>query len=262
MTAAVADPTRQRHGPAGTMTATKPTDGGERETPNAAETHQRAGSATAAPPRAGTPARAATGPAGANEGPLLRHHHTTGRAGTAEQRPHPGPAHPPPAPTTPPPRGGYPHPVHARTPPRIAPAVPRHLKRFLGRNPIMTAQRPPAGLKSAGRRLWSATLGDYDLEVHELLLLREACRTADRLDRLEVEAGQGPVTVTNHRGDEVAHPAMVEARQQSIVLARLLAALRMPAGDEADLTRPQRRGGARGAYGVRGVVAQPVRRSS
>ncbi|MDP9092280.1 MAG: hypothetical protein M3N95_04890 [Actinomycetota bacterium] len=74
------------------------------------------------------------------------------------------------------------------------------------------------------------------------------------MDRLEVEASSGPVTVTNFKGDQVAHPAMVEARQQSIVLARLLAVLRMPAGEEGgQLVRPQRRGGVRGAYGVRAV---------
>ena len=48
------------------------------------------------------------------------------------------------------------------------------------------------------------------------------------------------------RGDEVAQPLMVEARQQSIVLARLIAALRIP---DAEDNRPQRRG-VRGAYGV------------
>jgi len=47
---------------------------------------------------------------------------------------------------------------------------------------------------------------------------------------------------------------MVEARQQSITLARLLAALRMPSGEQGDLLpRPQRRGAPRGAYGVRAV---------
>lgn len=117
----------------------------------------------------------------------------------------------------------------------------------------MTAPKPPAGLKASGRRLWSAALADYELDVHEELLL-QACRCADRLDRLEAEASNGSVTVTNYKGDQVANPALVEARQQSITLARLLAALRMPTGDEdGKLVRPQRRGGARGAYGVRAV---------
>lgn len=118
----------------------------------------------------------------------------------------------------------------------------------------MTVRKTPAGLHSAGRRLWRAVLDAYDLDAHEELLLLQACRCADRLDRLAAEADAGPVTVTNHKGDEVAHPAMVEARQQSLTLARLLAALRMPAGEDGgQLQRPQRRGGARGVYGVRAI---------
>jgi len=63
--------------------------------------------------------------------------------------------------------------------------------------------------------------------------------------------------VTNAKGDPAPHPAIVESRQQSIVLTRLLASLRLPVGDDADLAgnmrRPQRREAARGSYGVRGA---------
>ncbi len=110
----------------------------------------------------------------------------------------------------------------------------------------------PAGLKTAGGKLWDSVTDDYELDNHELLLLREACRTADRLDRLAEEALKLPVTVENHRGDQVASPAMVEARQQSITLTRLLASLRLPSGEEEG--RPQRRGSARGSYGIRGIA--------
>lgn len=54
-----------------------------------------------------------------------------------------------------------------------------------------------------------------------------------------------------------AHPAAVEARAQKIALARLLAALRLPAGaedDQASGRRPQRRSGPRGVYGIRGAA--------
>jgi hypothetical protein len=50
------------------------------------------------------------------------------------------------------------------------------------------------------------------------------------------------------------HPAVIEARQQRLTLARLLAALRLPAGDEQDVQpnrRPQRRSGARGVYAMK-----------
>ncbi len=114
----------------------------------------------------------------------------------------------------------------------------------------MTKESSPAGLASTGRRLWQSVLEDYELDVHEQLLLREACRCADRLDLLAAELS-GPVLQTNGRGEPSAHPALAEGRAQQLTLARLLASLRLPSGEMAG--RPQRRGAARGAYGIRSV---------
>jgi hypothetical protein len=103
--------------------------------------------------------------------------------------------------------------------------------------------RPPRGLKTPGRRLWRDVQERYQLEVHEELLLTEMCRTADQLDKLaRLIAADGPDAAW----------ATVEARQQRIALARLQAALRLPAGEAGDhqagSRRPQRRSGARGVY--------------
>jgi len=120
----------------------------------------------------------------------------------------------------------------------------------------MTALRaptPPKGLSTAGKRLWRAVLGEFELDEHERLVLIEACRTSDRLDALSAAADGEPLVVLNARGDRTASPYLVEARQQSITLIRLLASLRLPSGDEADMTRPQRRGGARQPYGPRAM---------
>jgi hypothetical protein len=114
----------------------------------------------------------------------------------------------------------------------------------------------PAGLGIAGARLWSHVMGDYELEEHETRLLLEMCRTADMLDLLAgVVADEGAIDPRTGR----AHPALVESRQLRIAFARLSAALRLPAGDENDrqqgARRPQRRVGARGVYGIRGVAS-------
>lgn len=114
------------------------------------------------------------------------------------------------------------------------------------------ASTVPEGLSDAGTRLWRSVVDAYELDAHEELLLLQACRVADRLDRLDTEAASGSVTVTNYKGDQVPHPALTESRQQALTLARLLASLRLPSGDEAD--RPQRRGAVRGSYGIRGAV--------
>jgi hypothetical protein len=108
----------------------------------------------------------------------------------------------------------------------------------------------PTGLLTAGKSLWKSVTDEFELDKHESLLLIQACRTADRLDSMATELATSPLTLTNFRGDEVAHPLLTESRQQSLALSRLLASLRLPSGDEA---RPQRRGASRGAYGVRSV---------
>ena len=111
------------------------------------------------------------------------------------------------------------------------------------------AERAPVGTGLAGRKLWKDVLDDYVLEQHELLLLREAVRTADVLDVLEGLVRAEGAVIDSPQGQK-AHPAVVEARQQRITLARLLAALRLPAGeeDEGGDRRPQRRQGVRGTY--------------
>jgi hypothetical protein len=119
--------------------------------------------------------------------------------------------------------------------------------------------RALAGTKASGRRLWASILAEYELEEHELALLKEMVRTVDMLDDLAgIVDRDGPVV----RGPGLApraHPALVEARQLRIALARLAASLRLPAGDEdsADAKvgtrRPQRRVGARGVYRLRWV---------
>ena len=117
----------------------------------------------------------------------------------------------------------------------------------------MTDPKVPKGLATSGQRLWRSVVEGYDLDVHEELLLLEACRCADRLDRLATDSADAPLVVTNSRGDQVSHPSLVESRQQQITLSRLLASLRLPSGEETG--RPQRRGAARGSYGIRGAVS-------
>lgn len=119
------------------------------------------------------------------------------------------------------------------------------------------AEKAPTGLRDAGKRLWRSVLDDYELDEHERAMLLEACRSVDLLDQLDTAVRRDGAMVDSPQGAK-AHPAAVEARQQKIALARLLAALRLPAGadgDQAEGRRPQRRVGARGVYGIRGAAS-------
>jgi hypothetical protein len=89
----------------------------------------------------------------------------------------------------------------------------------------------------------------FELEDHELTLLRQAAVVADSCEALRaVVAVEGRLIVWSS-GEQRVHPALVELRQQQILLARLVTALRVPLAEDSQ-ARPQRRG-------VRGVYALP-----
>lgn len=110
----------------------------------------------------------------------------------------------------------------------------------------------PNDFAGGGSRLWDNVTEAHDLDAVQLVQLEEACRLKDRLDQLDrVLRGDGDVWVkiTEDRDGDISikvDSALVEARQQATVFKQMLAALRLP--DEVSGKRPQRRGGARGAY--------------
>jgi hypothetical protein len=114
----------------------------------------------------------------------------------------------------------------------------------------------PQGLKAAGQRLWEATVVEFDMDEHDLVLLREICRTADGLDALQVAVDRDGVLDESTQGRR-AHPALVELRQQRIVFARLVAQLGIPDREQAEYDDDAlaSRRGSRGVYGIKGVVS-------
>lgn len=113
----------------------------------------------------------------------------------------------------------------------------------------------PRGMGSSGRQLWRSTVAEFELDEHELGLLREACRTSDSLDALQAAVDRDGVLDVTPQGRR-AHPALVELRQQRICFARLVAQLGLPSGEEegAPALKRQRRA-SRGVYGITGVVS-------
>lgn len=131
----------------------------------------------------------------------------------------------------------------------------------------MAAPKMPARLGARGRRLWREITEGYDLaeKPAELVMLEEACRIADRLERLdEILSGEVDTWMRLQlpRGENVEElklvvdGALAEARQQANQLKQLVAALRLP--DEVSGKRPQQRGGARGSYQSNGTGSGSV----
>lgn len=113
--------------------------------------------------------------------------------------------------------------------------------------------RPPAELSTTGRALWRFVASNYVLDGHETVLLRELCRTSDALDGLQAVLDAEGLMAETSQGSR-PHPALVEARAQRLVMARLLVALGLPSGEAGATTLPARPvpGGVRGIYGVPG----------
>jgi hypothetical protein len=108
--------------------------------------------------------------------------------------------------------------------------------------------RPPTGTKAAGKRLWAATVGEFELNEAELALLREMVRVTDRLDDLDAAVREGGVVV-----DGRVSGALVESRQQQLVLAKLAAALKLPTDEQ--------HGGARISDAARAIAAARWKRA-
>ena len=118
----------------------------------------------------------------------------------------------------------------------------------------MTSSPPepaPEDTGADGRRLWDAINREYELEEHELVLLREAVRVADTCADLQALLDRDGLLLRDR-----IHPASVELRQQRLLLGRLIVALRVPSGNTGDEGAPRTQyRGLRGPYAPRGLRA-------
>lgn len=109
------------------------------------------------------------------------------------------------------------------------------------------AVKSPGGLGPGGRALWRSIAGVHALDAIQKVTLLEACRAKDRLDKLDEMARDESDTWATLTQDYELKMGRVPAGVNSTatLLKQLLASLRLP---DAAGRRPQRRGGARGAY--------------
>jgi hypothetical protein len=115
------------------------------------------------------------------------------------------------------------------------------------------APRGPKSLGTAGKRLWKAVAVEFDLGEHEWALLRQAAHTADLCDELQAEVERDGPIITTASGATRTHPGVIELRNQRLLLARLVAMLRVPLGDEDAGRLPRQVRAIRGAYRPRTV---------
>ena len=112
---------------------------------------------------------------------------------------------------------------------------------------------------AAGRRLFDAVTGAFELDAHEMELLVQAAHTADTMFDLQAAVDRdGTLIAVDFEGPLRPNPAVVELRAQRLVYARLIAQLRVvgdierPGGGRGNVTRFE--GQRRGLRGMPGIA--------
>lgn len=100
--------------------------------------------------------------------------------------------------------------------------------------PTIPSTRKPTLPKSLGaksRKFWRSVTGEFELRADELVLLENACREMDLIDRLNEALEYADIHVEGSQGQPVINPLFGEIRQHRLALKQLLGQLDLPEGD-------------------------------
>jgi phage terminase small subunit len=85
---------------------------------------------------------------------------------------------------------------------------------------VTTKPSPPAHLSLAARRLFSATLGDYVLEPHQVAILTKALEAFDRAEQARLLVDAEGLVIETRLGERKPHPAVsIERDSRTAFLA-------------------------------------------
>src|SRR6187200_575069 len=86
---------------------------------------------------------------------------------------------------------------------------------------------PPKHLTAEAKRWWTTVNESYDLAPHELLLLRAACESWDRMQEARQTVAREGSTFRDHNGNPRPHPAVNIERDSKIGFSRVLRELNL-----------------------------------
>lgn len=94
--------------------------------------------------------------------------------------------------------------------------------------------RAPAGLGSAGRKLWRDILAEYRLSSGELAILARAAHCADRLAAIDAELAGADLVIEGSTGSPRPNPLLASADSAERTFDTLIRALALPLPDEKE----------------------------
>lgn len=103
--------------------------------------------------------------------------------------------------------------------------------------------KPPAHLRAASKRWWSAIASEYELEAQHLALLDQAAKCLDRIDAARAILDRDGVVVQDRFGCARQHPGVNIELQNKTIFARLVREIGLDA--TAAESRPPRVGGSK-----------------
>lgn len=97
-----------------------------------------------------------------------------------------------------------------------------------------TVPRAPNGLQRRGKALWTDlhTTFDFADEPHRRVLVEDACREADLVDRLQRAVDKNDLRVKGSTNQPVPAPELTEIRLHRKALADMLRALALPDAED------------------------------
>jgi hypothetical protein len=95
--------------------------------------------------------------------------------------------------------------------------------------------RAPRGLASAGRRFWRQMNETYEFDTEHLVILEQACRELDLIERLQEQIDNDPTLIARgSQGQPVSAPAVTAIKEHRTLLNMLIKSLSLPSEDAND----------------------------
>ena len=109
---------------------------------------------------------------------------------------------------------------------------------------MTTANRPrtPPGLGKDGRKFFKQAVEDFNIERHNLEILKQACKCLDDLSLYEETIESKGRFYTDRYGQPKEHPAVTATRQTRGLFQRLVREIGFNLADQSE-SRPPRKGG-------------------